>query len=145
MKKNIFLIVGMTLILIGCLCNLLPKILVPKTYKEISYSTLEKLIDNKKDFVLLIGSSECSHCAKFKKTLDRVIEEYKIKINYIDISKLTEEENAFINAHFPYQGTPTTVVVKDGVEYERQKCRIEGARTYDFTVERLKKAGIIKE
>ena len=144
MKKNIFLIVGMTLILIGCLCNLLPKLLVPKTYKEINFSKLEKMIDNKEDFVLFIGSEECSHCKKFKKTINRVVEEYKIKVYYIDILKLNEEENAFINAHFPYSGTPTTIVIKDGVEYERQRTRIEGAKGYEFTVERLTKAGIIK-
>lgn len=144
MKKNILLILGMTLILIGCLSLLLPKLLVPKTYKEINYKTLVNKLDKQEDFVLFIGSEQCSHCQKYKKTINRVVEDYKIKVYYIDILKLTEEENAYISAHFPYSGTPTTLVIKNGIEYERQACRIEGAKDYDYTVKRLKKAGIIK-
>ena len=34
--------------------------------------------------------------------------------------------------------------IKNGVEYERQKTRIEGAKDYDFTIQRLIKSGIIK-
>ena len=145
MKKNIFLTVGISLILIGCLCNLLPKLLVPKTYKEISIDTLKTKVEKQENFVLFIGSETCTHCKKFKKTINRVIEDYKIKVYYIDISKLNEDENAYINSHFPYSGTPTTIIVKGGTEYERQSTRIEGARDYDFTVQRLKRAGIIKE
>ena len=144
MKKNIILIIGLILILIGNLGLLLPKLLIPKTYIEINYKTLVKKIEKKKDFVLFIGSEQCSHCQKYKKTINRVVEDYKIKVYYIDIIKLSEEENAYISAHFPYSGTPATLVIKEGKEYERQACRIEGAKDYNYTVERLKKAGIIK-
>lgn len=142
MKKKILLIIA---VLCGGFYILSNIILVPKTYKEISIDSLKTKIEKKEDLVLFIGSETCTHCKKFKKTINRVIEEYKIKVYYIDISKLKEEDNAYINSHFPYQGTPTTVVIKNGTEYERQTTRIEGAKDYDFTVKRLKKAGIIKE
>ena len=81
----------------------------------------------------------------FKSTITRVVEDYNIKVYYIDISELNDEEHAYLNSHFPFNGTPTTIVVENGKEYKRQICRIEGAKNYDYVVERLKKAEIIKE
>ena len=45
MKKNIILIIGLVLILIGNLGLLLPKLLIPKTYIEINYKTLVKKVE----------------------------------------------------------------------------------------------------
>ena len=117
----------------------------PKTYTEIKYNKLIKMIDKEDKFVLFIGSEKCSHCATFKTTVNEVVKEKKINIYYIDVSKLTEKEYAYLNSHFPFSGTPTTVIVKDGKEYERQLCRIDGAKDYDYVIDKLTKAGIIKE
>lgn len=115
------------------------------TYVTVSYEDVIKKIDNKEKFVLFVGSEKCSHCTTYKGTLNRVISKYNIEIDYIDISKLTDTEYAYLNAHFPFSGTPTTMIIDNGVEYNRQSCRIEGAKSYEYTVERLKRAGIIKE
>ncbi len=144
MKKRILIGLIVLIVLAFPIYKLLSVLIAPKTYKEINYNTLIKMLSNDEEFVLFIGSETCSHCQKYKKTINRVIEDYKIKVYYIDILKLSEEENAYINSHFPYSGTPATLVIKNGAEYERQSCRIEGAKDYDYTVERLKKAGIIK-
>ena len=115
------------------------------TYETIGYTELVEKIDSNEMFVLFIGSKKCSHCTTYKNTLNRVVSDYQIYVYYIDVSTLTSEEYAYINAHFPFTGTPTTLVIKDGKEYKRQICRIEGAKSYEYTVERLKKAGIIEE
>ena len=67
-----------------------------------------------------------------------------ITINYIDISKLSDKEYAKINSNFPFAGTPTTIVIKNGKEYNRTKTRIEGAKDYNTAVKRLENAKIIK-
>ena len=117
----------------------------PKKYTEISYLELKEKIESKEKFVLFIGKQDCSHCQKYKTTINKVVEEYKVEIYHIDLSKLTAEEIAYISSRFPFSGTPTTIIVENGKEYKRQICRIDGAKSFDYTVSRLKKAGIIEE
>lgn len=117
---------------------------LPKEYIQINYNEYKTLVESDEKFVLFIGSSSCSHCTTFKKTINRVVKDYHIKVYYIDINTLEEEEHAHIYSHFPYKGTPTTVVIKDGEEYKRDKTRIKGAASYEETVKKLKNAGIIK-
>ena len=66
----------------------------PRTYKTLTYDELETLIEGDDAFILFIGSNNCSHCSIYKNTLEQVIQKYKIEINYIDISKLVDEEYA---------------------------------------------------
>lgn len=115
------------------------------TYINISYEDVVSKIASNDKFVLFIGSDKCSHCTAYKKTLNRVISDYNIEVYYINIGKLSDTEKAYLNSHFPFNGTPVTIIVDKGTEYQRQSCRIQGAKSYDYTVERLKKAGIIKE
>lgn len=113
------------------------------SYITISYDELYSKINSNEKFVLFIGSNDCSHCTKFKGTLNKIVKDYNVEIFYIDISTLTKVQYAYLNSHFPFSGTPTTIVIENGTEYKRQSCRIDGAKNYDYTVNRLKKAGII--
>lgn len=113
------------------------------SYITVTYNELEEKINSGEKFVLFIGSEECSHCQKYKGTLNRVVKDYNVEIFYIDISLLTAEQFAYLNSHFPFTGTPTTIVIENGTEYQRQSCRIDGAKSYEYTVNRLKKAGIL--
>lgn len=145
MKK--ILIVILSIVLLIGLSFLIYRTFLKKitTYTEVDYNqTLEKINSNER-FALFIGSATCPHCTMYKVTVNDVIKDYNINIYYIDISKLTNEQYAYLNSHFPFKGTPVTIIIEDGKEYERQTCRIEGAKSYDYVVERLKKAGIIKE
>lgn len=143
MKKYILIIMLFcTIFLSGCFGRI-------KTYSEISYQQLEKMIDSKKSFVLLIGSSECSHCASYKPTLERVIKDYQVKVYYIDILNLTDSERAKLKNIVSYSGTPTVAFIKKGREGDGktsgQYTRIVGNRTYDYTVKKFKSNGFIKE
>jgi thioredoxin-related protein len=58
----------------------------PKTYKEITYSELEELIDSGDKFILFIGSNSCSHCTVFKVAVNEVVSDYGVIVNYIDLA-----------------------------------------------------------
>ena len=115
-----------------------------KTYEEVDYETLMNMFSEKQSFVLFIGSTDCSHCTLYKETLNEVISKYQVKITYIDISKLTVEENAKLNSYVNYNNaTPTTAFIENGVETSIYD-RIEGNRAMDKVVEKLKNKGYIK-
>lgn len=142
--KNKKIFISSIVILVLIVGSFLFLILKPKTYKEITFKEFQQLLNQEEPFVLFIGSNDCSHCTKFKKTANRIVNDFNITINYIDISKLSDKEYAKINSNFPFAGTPTTIVIKNGQEYNRSKTRIDGARDYNTAVKRLKNANIIK-
>lgn len=113
----------------------------PKTYDEITYDELNKMINNKEDFVLMIGAESCSACNSYKIALNKIIEKYKIDIKYIDNDKLSEDEYANLQSNFYFTSTPTTVFVENGKEKER----MVGNKKYSETVKKLKQNKYIKE
>lgn len=136
MKKVIVLLISIFCIfsLTGC---------GPTTYDEISYSTLDKMVKEKKDFILFIGSEECSACSSFKVTVNELVKNYKVDIKYIDVSKLTTEENDKLLEMFPFNATPTTVLVKKGKETGEDN-RIVGNQKYSKVEKILREKGYIK-
>ena len=137
MKK---IIIGLTIVLTtvfltGC---------SPKTYNEISYQDLTDMLNNKEDFVLVIGSETCSACQSFRPTMEKVIKKYNLDIKYIDISKLSEEDESELVSKFAFSGTPTTIFITNGKE-ENTHNRIVGNEKYSKVVEKLTKNGYIKE
>lgn len=115
----------------------------PTTYQEIDYSTMVEKFDQKEDFILFIGSTDCSHCSLYKVTLEQVIKKYHVDIYYIDISKFSTTEKGKLRSYVNYDGTPTTAFIKDGEETSMYD-RIEGNQPYDKVVEKLKKQGYLK-
>ena len=141
MKKNslmiLFFIFGL-FIITGCGKKI-------STYKEINYNEFKEMINNKESFPLFVGSHECSHCDDFKKTVNRIVENYQIDIYYIDVANMTTEEyNKFLTIVNFGGSTPTTVFITDGEE-KTVYNRIIGALSYNKVVEKLKKIGYIKE
>jgi predicted bacteriocin transport accessory protein len=149
LKSKTFLIIGSVFIILAAVAvttyfALNPKI---KTYKRINYTELNKLINSGERFILFIGSDSCSHCTIFKGTVDEVVEDYGVIVNYIDVSKLTSEEYAFLNAHLSFSGTPTTVLIDSGKESveKRVLTKIRGSKSYDEFTNILKTYKFIKE
>jgi predicted bacteriocin transport accessory protein len=140
-KAIIIALLSFAIIIVGFLIYYVS---LPKEYIQITYEEYKQLEESDEKFVLFIGASTCSHCTTYKKTINRVVKDYHIKVYYIDINLLEEEEHAHIYSHFPYSGTPTTVVIKNGKEYKREKTRIKGTASYEETVKKFKTAGIIK-
>ena len=108
------------------------------------------MVENKESFILFIGSRTCSHCAEFKITLEEVIENYNVDFKYLDIANLSTEERISFSSSINFEGTPTTVFIEEGVDNScnlftcDEAKRIEGALSYEKTVEILKNNGYIK-
>ena len=142
MKKLIIIFIGMiTMLTVGCGHG---------SIEEISFSDYKQMVENKESFILFIGSSTCSHCAEFKITLQEVIENYNVDFKYIDIANFTPEERTSFSNSISFDGTPTTVFIVEGVDnsctlFSCDKTkRIEGAQSYQKTIEMLKNNGYIK-
>ena len=82
MKKILFLITSL-LLLTGCSKGKL---------SEISYNEFKTKLDNKEEFVLVIGRASCGHCLDYKETLNKVFEKYKVTLYYVDLDSFTSEE-----------------------------------------------------
>ncbi|MBQ9181728.1 MAG: thioredoxin family protein [Bacilli bacterium] len=134
MKK--FLIFSLLILLAGC-----SKL---TTYKEINYKKLTSKLDNSESFILFIGSSTCSHCDNFKKTINSVIKDYQVEVYYIDISKLSDNEKNLISSKIQFKYTPTTIFIEKGVASSDVTKRIVGEASYDKVVKKLKANGYIE-
>ena len=113
------------------------------TYDEISYDELNEMLKNKDDFILFIGSSTCSACASYEITLNDIIKEYNVDVKYIDLSKLSNNEQSELTSEFPITGTPTTIFITDGDE-EDSHNRINGNKSNSRIVEKFKENGYIE-
>lgn len=134
--KKILIILFSILLITGCEDRL-------KTYTEITFDEYEKMIENEETFILLIGQPNCSHCADFKPTIEKVIKKYQIEIKYMDISKLNDKEYSILKNKTFVTGTPNIVFIKEGKLDTRAK--IKGAKSYDAVVNAFKKVGYINE
>lgn len=147
-SKTFLIVVGLVIILLAVGLSLFfifnSK---PKTYKEITYSELEGLIDSGDKFILFIGSNSCSHCTVFKVAVNEVVSDYKVIVNYIDVSKLSDEEYAYLNSHLSFSGTPTTVLIDSGYEKveDRVLTKIRGSKSSSEFADLLKKYKFIEE
>lgn len=141
MKKIILgfvVMIGVCLCITGCGSK-------KTTYTELSYADFMKKIENKESFPLVVGSSQCSHCADFKITMEKFIKDYQVTVYYVDILKLSEEEyNKFVTIVNFGGSTPTTVFITDGEE-KTVYNRIVGALSYSKVVSKYTSAGYIKE
>lgn len=141
MKKFIVVISVFLLMVTGCGSKL-------TSYQEISFTELEKMLEKKEDFVLFIGSSECSHCQSYKPKLEAIIKVNQVKVYYIDISKLSIEENEKLMETIPFTGTPYTVFFENGslkeVGDNHEIYTISGDRDIDYIEDVFKKNGYIK-
>lgn len=134
MKKIVFLI----LILLMCGCQ-------NKTYTEINYDKLYKKMNSYEDYILLIGKDNCQACKTFEKVIEKIVEEQKIKILYLNINLLNEEEKLLITSkYYTDRGqiyTPVLLIIENGVVKQRQI----GNKSYDETFKFLLDNGIMEE
>ena len=115
-----------------------------KTYDEISYDELNKMLEKKQDFILFIGSDTCSACNTYKGTLNDVIEEYGTDVKYINLASLSKAEESSLVSKFPINGTPTTVFITNGEEEDTHN-RIVGSAKKSEIVNEFKENGYIKD
>lgn len=134
--KRILICLTVCLLLTGCTSKE-----TKKSYIEIDYATYQEKLQNKEDFALYIGSASCSACKRFKSTLETVITDYDLEIFYIDISKLSQEQNAELWDVSNIGGTPTIVFVSKG--NIKLFPRIDGAVPESLLISKLESARYI--
>ena len=134
MKKIVFLI--LMLLLCGC---------QNKTYTEINYDKLYKKMNSYEDYILLIGKDNCGDCKSFEKVIEKIAEEQKIKILYLNINLLKEEEKLLITSKYYTDSgqiyTPVLLIIEQGIVKQRQI----GNKSYDETIKFLLDNGIMEE
>ena len=135
MKKIIPLLLITCLFFTGCL---------KRDYHEINYNQFMKMIEDKKSFVMVVGAENCDHCKDYHKTMKKVIKDYQLEIYYINVYPFTDEEKSEFMTIINYSGTPTTVFIEEGKEKSTYN-RVEGAKSYDTVIKKLKQNGYIKE
>ncbi len=136
MRKKLFAVIILALLFVLTGCK-------KTTYEEVTIDELTKMVNDKESFVLVIGSETCSACESYRPVMEKVIQEYNLTINYINIYQLTDEEKAKLLTYAYYANTPTTVYFEKGVATDTYN-RIVGAVSYDKVVESLKRNGYIK-
>jgi len=111
--------------------------------KEITFNEYADMIESKESFILYIGSSDCSHCFEYRRTLDRVIKNQEVTFYYLDIKYISADDSKKLESKIRFKGTPTTVFIVDGEEKNTYQ-RIEGSKDYDYIIKRLKETGYVK-
>ena len=110
----------------------------------IDYEEYEKLLKSDEKNVIVVGQSTCSYCVQAKITLNEIVEENDITINYLNISYLTEEEGEKFESSLDYfedsWGTPIMMIVKDGKIVDIIEQYVEK----DEYVEFLEENGVIE-
>lgn len=135
--KSLVLVVIVSLFVCGCTNN------DNKHIIKINVKQFEEKIKNKDNFALYIGNPGCSHCASYKPTLNKVLNDYNITIYHIDNSELEDKEIETLEKYVSISGTPTILFITDGQE-ESTLNRIVGEETYEGTVEKFKVNDYIK-
>lgn len=112
--------------------------------KEINYKEYNKMINEKKDFIIYIGSDTCPNCVSFAPKLESVIKEYKINnVYYINLNSLSEEDKSKFNKSINVSGTPTVAFIENGDEASSFN-RINGDVSKEKIISRLKANDYIK-
>lgn len=130
------------IIMVSFICIILTGCSNGKDLVEISYDELSDKIEAKDSFVLYVGSSECSHCADYRPTLEKIIYKYKLDVYYINLAKLSASKRQAVLNKIDAEGTPMTVYLEKGKT--KNLPRVEGARDYETTLAFFKELNLVK-
>ena len=111
----------------------------------VDYNGYKSVVRSSENKILVLGQTTCSHCIKVKPILSSIAKEYGITINYLDITKLSDEEKEKFTKYLTYLndtewGTPLTLIVKNSEVIDS----VNGELDYDGYVELFKNNGFIK-
>jgi len=112
--------------------------------KEINYLEYAELVNTNKTFILYVKQTNCNHCKSFTPKFSSVLEKNEIEAFSLNLTDMeNDERNLFIN-ELSVDSTPTVLFFKDGIELGSYS-RIEGSKSEDYVVKKLKLNGYIEE
>jgi len=111
----------------------------------IDYSSYKKILKSSDTNIVVIGQTSCGYCIKAKPILNQIAVDKKVKINYLNITNLSDEEKNKFGESLSYLkendwGTPLTLIIKDGKVIDS----LNGLRDYDGYLELFDKNGLVK-
>ena len=112
---------------------------------HVDYSGYKKVVKSEDAKILVLGQTTCGHCARVKPILSKISKDKNITINYLDLTKLSQEEREKLSKYLPFLdeiewGTPLTLIVKNGEVLDS----VNGALDYDGYVKLFKNNDLIK-
>lgn len=110
---------------------------------ELTFDELNKKINNKDTFILIVSQTGCSHCKTYKEIVNNIINKYDVDFYDINLTNLSDEETSEFIKIVNSSGTPTTVFMFDGVE-KTTLNRISGSSSEEKVVAKLKKLGFLE-
>jgi len=116
-----------------------------ETYlKEINYIEYAEKVNNNDSFILYVKQTNCKHCQSFTPKFSNVLEKNKLEAYSLNLTDMeTEERNLFIS-ELSVDSTPTVLFFRDGIELGSYS-RIEGSKSEEYVVKKLKLNGYIEE
>lgn len=151
MKKKILIISALIIIIAAIGAIIYASITLNKEANEedkhlitITVKELQKKIENKDTFILVVTQENCSHCAQYKPVLKKILKEYDIYAYEVDESKISSEDIGTFTDIANISGTPTTLFFTDGVE-KSTATRLVGSVQARKIKQRLEAMGYIKE
>ena len=111
---------------------------------EIGYSELETFIKKKEKQMVFLGSEYCGWCIYQKPILRKIVKDYNIEINYLNLGNISSDDSqklANLHSDLAEFGTPCFIVVENG----KVTVVDQGARGTSGMVSFLKTNGFISE
>ena len=106
------------------------------------FKELEEKIKNKESFILLISQESCSHCEDYTPKIKKVLKNNNLEAYNLNITYVSEEDFNKFKEIFEFEGTPTTIFIKDGEE--QKNTRLVGNVSEKKLKEALKKEKYLK-
>lgn len=108
--------------------------------EQLTYESFNKMVKDKRSFVILISQTYCSHCIDYKPIYNAAFENRTAKGYELDIVNITQAQRTEILNNLDTKYTPTTLIFIDG---KLQPDRLEGIKTKEELTNFLDMYGFI--
>lgn len=109
---------------------------------SINVQELQKKVNNKEKFVLVVTQTGCSHCEQYLPELNRTLQEVNYTAYTLNITGLSSEDASTLSKYANFSGTPTTLFFVDGQETTTLN-RIVGYAAKDKIKDKLQSLGYV--
>ena len=111
-----------------------------KNIEQLTYESFNKMIKDKRSFVVVISQTYCSHCVEYKPIYNTAFENRTAKGYELDLLTITTSQRTEVLEKYSIVGTPTTLIFIDG---KYQPDRLEGKQTKEALTNFLDMYGFI--
>lgn len=112
--------------------------------KSISYSKLNKMLENEETFFFVVTKDGCSHCEAFVPVVEEVLKEYDLVGYNLNISEMNDSDYEEFYNTYNVTGTPTTIFISKGKETSLLQ-RIDGEVSKEKLISKLKANNYIEK